>query len=84
MTVDVNAVVTPTFDQLGPYCAGSAADALPTTSTNAITGTWSPSVISTATPGSTVYTFTPDGGACVTTATMTVDVNAVVTPTLTS
>ena len=81
MTVDVNAVVTPTFDQLGPYCAGSAADALPTTSTNAITGTWSPSVISTATPGSTVYTFTPDGGACVTTATMTVDVNAVVTPT---
>jgi len=81
MTIVVNANVTPTFSQLGPYCAGATSGILATTSTNGITGTWSPATISTASAGSTVYTFNPNAGQCATTATMTVVVNANVTPT---
>ncbi|OFY05803.1 MAG: hypothetical protein A2W94_01440 [Bacteroidetes bacterium GWE2_42_42] len=83
MTIVVNANVTPTFSQLGPYCAGATSGILATTSTNGITGTWSPATISTASAGSTVYTFNPNAGQCATTATMTVVVNANVTPTFT-
>ena len=74
-TVTVNPLVTPAFDQLGPYCVGTTPGTLPGTSTNGITGTWVPATISTATAGSVVYTFTPNTGLCVTTATMTVVVN---------
>jgi gliding motility-associated-like protein len=66
---------TPTFTQLGPYCQGETAGALPTTSTNGITGTWSPSTISTATAGTTVYTFTPSASQCAIPTTMSVDVS---------
>ncbi|MBL0342994.1 MAG: hypothetical protein IPP71_20260 [Bacteroidetes bacterium] len=38
---------------------------LPTTSNNNITGTWSPATISTASQGTTTYTFTPTAGLCV-------------------
>ncbi|NLH79200.1 MAG: hypothetical protein GX465_19455, partial [Acidobacteria bacterium] len=72
----VNTKVTPTFTQLGPYCAGETPDALPTTSGNGITGTWSPSTINTTITGPTLYTFTPTAGLCATTATMTVTVNS--------
>ena len=81
MTVQVNATVVPTFAQLGPYCVGATPGLLPTTSLNGITGTWSPTTITTASAGSTVYTFTPTPGVCATTTTMTVQVNATVVPT---
>ena len=80
MSVVVNAVVTPAFDALGPYCVGATPGTLSLTSTNGITGTWDPATITTATSGSTDYTFTPDAGQCATTAIMSVVVNAVVTP----
>ena len=83
MDVLVNANVTPTFTQLGSYCVGATADALPGTSLNGITGTWSPATILTSTSGTTTYTFTPTAGQCATTATMDVLVNANVTPTFT-
>jgi len=83
MTVVVNAQTVPAFSQLGPYCVGGTPATLATTSTNGVTGTWSPAVISTASAGSTVYTFTPTAGQCATTATMTVVVNANVTPVFT-
>jgi hypothetical protein len=73
--VTVNPGVVPTFTQLGPYCQGATPGALPTTSTNGITGAWS-SAISTATAGSVVYTFTPTAGLCASPTTMTVVVNA--------
>ncbi|HBG69698.1 MAG TPA: hypothetical protein DDX57_02805 [Bacteroidales bacterium] len=82
MTVVVNANITPTFTQLGPYCVGSTPGTLPTTSINGFTGTWN-AAISTASAASTVYTFTPTAGQCATTATMTVVVNDNVTPTFT-
>jgi hypothetical protein len=62
---------TPTFTQVGPYVSGTSIPALPTTSTNGITGTWSPAINNTTT---TTYTFTPSTGQCATTTTMTITV----------
>lgn len=69
---------TPTFAAVAPICVGETLTALPTTSTNGITGTWSPALNNTAT---TTYTFTPDAGQCGTTTTLTITVNAL--PTIT-
>ena len=68
----VNPNITPTFNAVAAICAGGALNALPTTSTNAITGTWSPALSNQLT---TTYTFTPTVGLCATTATLTVTVN---------
>ena len=80
MTITVTPNVTPTFTQVGPICSGATLSALPTTSNNGITGTWSPAVDNLAT---TPYTFTPTAGQCATTATMTITVTPNVTPTFT-
>ncbi|MEA3447511.1 MAG: SprB repeat-containing protein, partial [Bacteroidota bacterium] len=74
----------PTFTQLGPYCVGDASDALPGTSTNGISGTWSPATISTASDGTTTYTFTPDAGQCATTTNLTITVNPIPTAGITN
>ncbi|MGD9492342.1 MAG: endonuclease [Bacteroidales bacterium] len=79
-TIIVNPVVTPTFTQLGPYCVGETPAILETISTNGITGTWSPVAISTASAGTTIYTFVPTTGQCADTVTMTVLVNDNITP----
>ncbi len=80
-TVTVNPNITPTFSfgTALTICAGGTVPTLPTTSTNNITGTWSPSVVDNQNSG--VYTFTPTAGLCATTATFTVTVNPNVTPT---
>jgi hypothetical protein len=80
MTITVNPNITPTFTQVTPICSGATLAALPTTSDNGITGTWSPALDNTAT---TMYTFTPTVGLCATTATMTITVNPNITPTFT-
>ncbi|MGX7668978.1 choice-of-anchor J domain-containing protein, partial [Flavobacterium pedocola] len=81
MTIVVNPIVTPNFTAVAPICSGDALAALPTTSNNGITGTWSPALNNTAT---TVYTFTPDAGQCAATQTMTIVVNPIVTPNFTA
>ena len=63
--------VTPTFSQVPAICAGAALAALPTTSNNSVTGSWSPAINNSAT---TTYTFTPSNGQCATTALMTITV----------
>jgi hypothetical protein len=63
--------ITPTFDAVGPYCELTAIPALPTTSNNGITGSWSPAIDNTVT---TTYTFTPDAGQCATTTTLTISI----------
>ena len=80
-TLTVNPNVTPTFSfgTATTICAGGAVPALPTTSTNGITGTWSPSAVDNQNSG--VYTFTPTAGLCATTTTFTVTVTANITPT---
>ncbi len=80
MTITVNPVVTPTFTAVGPVCSGAALSALPTTSTNGVSGTWAPALNNTAT---TTYTFTPAAGQCATTTTMTITVNPNVAPAFT-
>lgn len=78
-TVTVNTQTTPTFTQLGPFCSGTNFT-LPTTSTNGITGSWSPSINNTST---TTYTFTPTAGQCASTTTMNVVINSQIAPTFT-
>ncbi len=80
-TVTVNPNITPTFSfgTTLTICAGGTVPALPTTSDNGITGTWSPATVSTTASG--VYTFTPTAGLCATTTTFTVTVNPNITPT---
>lgn len=74
----VTPATTPTFTAVAPICNGETLTALPTTSNNGVTGTWSPALNNTAT---TTYTFTPDAGQCGTTTTLTITVNAL--PTIT-
>jgi gliding motility-associated-like protein len=76
MTVTVNDPIVPSFNQLAPLCSG-ANFTLPTTSTNSISGSWSPAINNTAT---TTYTFTPNTGGCATTAVMTVEIGAQILP----
>ena len=79
-TVTVNPTITPafTFGSSLTICNGSVVPTLPTTSTNGISGAWSPSVVSNTTSG--VYTFTADAGQCAVPATFTVTVNPTITP----
>jgi gliding motility-associated-like protein len=78
LTITISNEVTPTFAQVSPYCSGAVIAALPTTSTNGIRGTWSPAINNIR---STVYTFTPNAGQCASTATLTIIINPVTTPT---
>ncbi|MEZ4937291.1 MAG: gliding motility-associated C-terminal domain-containing protein [Crocinitomicaceae bacterium] len=78
-TITVTPEVTPTFNPVAAICSGDALAALPSTSTNGITGTWSPALDNTAT---TTYTFTPTSGQCATTTTLTITVNSPTTNTV--
>ncbi|MFN7421098.1 MAG: hypothetical protein ACK5RV_09490, partial [Flavobacterium sp.] len=81
ITITVNPRITPTFPALGPYCTGTAVNPLPTTSTNGITGTWSPAFNPNAT---TTYTFTPNAGQCANSTTLTITITPLVTPNFTA
>ncbi|MES2575054.1 MAG: gliding motility-associated C-terminal domain-containing protein [Bacteroidota bacterium] len=75
MTIVVNPLIA-VFTQIPPICEGDALVPLPTTSNNAITGTWAPALNNTQT---TTYTFTPDTAQCATaTVTMTIVVNPLI------
>ncbi|WP_026977994.1 LamG-like jellyroll fold domain-containing protein [Flavobacterium tegetincola] len=72
VNVVVNPLTTPTFEPVVAICAGETLDALPTTSEEDVTGTWSPELDNSAT---TTYTFTPTEGQCATTTTLEIVVN---------
>ncbi len=80
MAITVNPSTTPTFTQVAAICSGTSLSALPTTSTNNITGSWSPTLDNTKT---TTYTFTPTAGQCAANVTMAITVNPSTTPTFT-
>ena len=65
---------TPTFAAIGPYCQNAVAPDLPPQSSNGISGKWSPSSLSTATPGTITYTFTPDASQCGVSSPVNVDI----------
>ncbi|RYM32322.1 BspA family leucine-rich repeat surface protein [Brumimicrobium glaciale] len=77
LTITVNPVLTPSFTVATSICLGEIISPLPTTSTNGITGTWSPALDNSTT---TTYTFTPNAGECATNQTFTITVNPIVTP----
>ena len=77
--VNLTESLIPIFPPIMGICSGDALS-LPATSTNSISGSWSPAVDNTTT---TTYTFTPDLGQCATTVTMTVDVNTETSPVFT-
>ena len=83
--VTINVTVTPrttptfSFGTSLSICAGQSVPVLPNTSSNSITGTWSPSVVSNTASGT--YTFTPGGSQCANPTTLTVIVNPNITPT---
>jgi gliding motility-associated-like protein len=78
VSVTVNPLTTPTFTAIAPICSGSTAPVLPTTSTNGITGTWNPAIVSNTVSGT--YLFTPTVGLCASTANLSVVVNPIITP----
>jgi gliding motility-associated-like protein len=80
MTVMVNMITSPSFTQIEPVCQGSSFT-LPLTSTNGITGIWSPAINNTNT---TLYTFTPDPilHPCAGPSMMTVDIEPPAVPAL--
>ncbi|MEI8116264.1 MAG: hypothetical protein WCH03_01885, partial [Flavobacteriia bacterium] len=77
----VNPNATPTFNAVSAICAGSALNALPTTSTNSISGSWSPALSNQQT---TTYIFTPAAGICATTSTLIITVNPLPTAAITA
>ena len=64
LSVTINSINNPLFNSFGPYCQGDSPAPLPVSSINGIPGSWNPSAINTTTPGSTMYSFTPDPGQC--------------------
>jgi len=71
-TITVSVGITPTFDPVAPICTGEPLAPLPTTSTNGITGTWSPALDNTQT---TTYTFISDANQCADVTNITITVN---------
>ena len=80
LSVTVNANVTPAFSfgTAMTICASGSVPTLATTSTNGITGVWSPATVNNQASGT--YTFTPAAGQCATTTTFTLTVNNIQTP----
>ena len=79
IVVNGTAGIIPTFAQIGPLCENAGPVALPSTSTNGITGSWNTG--STFNPagqgGSTAtITFTPNPGQCASNTTMSIMVNS--------
>jgi len=72
ITVDVEQLVTPSFEDMGIYCENEVIPNLPTTSIEGISGSWSPALNNTET---TTYTFTPNTGNCANSTIMTITID---------
>ncbi|MDC1202972.1 gliding motility-associated C-terminal domain-containing protein, partial [Crocinitomicaceae bacterium] len=83
MDITIDPAVQSTFTQLGTYCEGDTPGALLGTSIEGITGSWSPTTISTAVVGTSAYAFTFDAGQCALGTTMDVEIIAPTIPTFT-
>ncbi len=75
MDITVLAPTPATFTQIAAVCQGGTAPTLPATSGEGIAGTWSPATVSTATAGTTTYTFTPNTGSCAVGTTMNITIH---------
>ncbi|HXB31196.1 MAG TPA: gliding motility-associated C-terminal domain-containing protein, partial [Puia sp.] len=76
LNITIATSVSPSFPTLkDSFCQNASAPVLPLKSVEGITGTWSPSSISTVNVGSTLYTFTPAAGQCGTSSQINIVVN---------
>ncbi|MBC7525324.1 MAG: gliding motility-associated C-terminal domain-containing protein, partial [Flavobacterium sp.] len=82
ITVTPRTVTTFTFGTTASVCQGAPTQILPTTSSNGINGTWSPSTVDNSNVGTTTYNFTPNPSECATVTSYTVTVNPNVIATL--
>ena len=69
--VNVSSIVAPLFSQFGTFCRGEIIAALPNTSLNGVSGSWSPAINNTVT---TTYTFIPNAGQSATATTLTINI----------
>jgi gliding motility-associated-like protein len=80
MTITVTPTITPTFNQLGPFCQGSTAPSFPNTSSEGITGVWGPPGINTGAIGTNTYVFVSNPGQCANNVSMAITVNPFLAP----
>ena len=78
-TIVVDQKIAPTFTHLTTICEGSVSPLI-SSSNEGVTGNWTPAFDNTAT---TNYTFTPFAGQCAESASQTITVNPLTTPTFT-
>lgn len=76
--LSVDTPTTPAFNQTTTYCSGANIAPLSNTSSNGISGTWSPAVNNQQT---TTYTFTPATGQCASNTTTTISITQNISPT---
>ena len=81
LTITVEQKTDPVFTAVDDICNGDVLAALPITSNNGVTGTWSPALDNTLT---TLYTFTPTAGLCANPATLAIVVEQKVDPVFTA
>ena len=76
LNVTIVISVSPTFPTIpDSFCQNDAVPALPLTSKEGVSGTWSPSSINTTNVGRTLYTFTPAAGQCGTSSQIAIVIN---------
>ena len=80
ISINITPLTIPTFSVIPPFCEGTTAPFLPTTSLNGILGSWSPTLISNSASGT--YNFTANTGQCADSGTLTTTV--IEAPTTTS
>jgi hypothetical protein len=77
LSLTVNPLVTPTFNNIGPFCQGSQPSNLPLVSNNGISGSWNPPVVSTNFAGMATYIFTPTSASqCESSTNLNIVINA--------
>ena len=74
MEITIDPLLTASFAQVGPYCQGSPVPDILTTSTEGITGSWSPPIDNIQT---TIYSFIADPGQCVNPQTMEIAIDPI-------
>ncbi|MEI6060733.1 MAG: gliding motility-associated C-terminal domain-containing protein, partial [Bacteroidota bacterium] len=80
LEITVTPEMIPDFPAIGPLCQNSQPPVLPGTSSNGITGTWTPPAINTSVTGTMSYTFAPDTGQCAIPITSEITVAAEIMP----
>ncbi|WP_369752377.1 T9SS type B sorting domain-containing protein [Flavobacterium sp. WC2409] len=78
VTITIVQNVTPDFASIAPFCSGTTAPILTSTSPNGIVGSWMPATIDNTTSGS--YVFTPNPNQCASSQTLNVSIIQKATP----